>query len=210
MVSVAFCGVIPALVPIAFISFFLLFFVDKLLMFKFYQIPKNYTTTLHKMLGKVLLFAIVTHCALTAFLLTEPTLIGTQTDTISSLFTTGSSRLNTMFTTPYVIPYILIFFALVIFVIIKAFVVDVFKKCYEVCFRSFAEGNEKFMEIELASLLDKRQSELLIRMCKLNLVAINLKRTESSIVQTMRAAGGTERELIDSVVLQEDITNRTI
>ena len=115
-----------------------------------------------------------------------------------------------MFTTPYVIPYILIFFALVIFVIIKAFVVDVFKKCYEVCFRSFAEGNEKFMEIELASLLDKRQSELLIRMCKLNLVAINLKRTESSIVQTMRAAGGTERELIDSVVLQEDITNRTI
>ena len=90
MVSVAFCGVIPALVPVAFLSFFLLFFVDKLLIFKFYQIPKNYTTTLHKMLGKVILLTLIIHCALTAYLLTEPSLIGTQTHTISSLFTTGS------------------------------------------------------------------------------------------------------------------------
>ena len=69
------------------------------------------------------------------------------------------------------------------------------------CFRPFTEENKKFMEVELASLLDKRQVELLIRMARLNLVAINLKRSESSLVQTMRA-GGTERDLIDSVTLQ--------
>lgn len=83
----------------------------------------------------------------------------------------------------------ILFFSLTIFIFIKTFVVDVFRKCYAICFRPFAEGNKKFMDIDLASLLDKRQSEFLIRMAKLNLVSIHLKRSESSIVQTMRAGG---------------------
>lgn len=89
IVSLAFCGVIPILIPVTFISVFLLYFADKVLLFKIYQIPINYTSSLHKVLSKVLLFGVLLHLAFTAYLLSEPSLI-VDSVKVNSLFSTGS------------------------------------------------------------------------------------------------------------------------
>jgi hypothetical protein len=51
------------------ISLLLLYLSDKILMFKFYQTPINYTQTLHKILINVLIISIVSHYSLTAYFL---------------------------------------------------------------------------------------------------------------------------------------------
>jgi hypothetical protein len=141
VVSVAFCGVIPMLVPVTFVSFFLLFFVDKFLLFKMYQITPNYTPALHRMLVKVCLGALLIHLGLTAFLLSEPSMVAGNKNSLSSLFTTGSQRLNNMFTVPYVVPYSICFILLLMFILLKAFVFDFFRNCYNYCFQRLIEPN---------------------------------------------------------------------
>jgi len=69
IVSLTFSGVIPILTPIAAISFFLLYYSDKVLMFKFFQNPINYNHTLHKLIPKAIVIGLVSHFALTAFFL---------------------------------------------------------------------------------------------------------------------------------------------
>jgi len=68
-VSMSFCGIIPLLVPVTAISIFLLYNVDKILIFRHYQTPQNYTPTLHKAFIVVLYLSIISHCALTAYFL---------------------------------------------------------------------------------------------------------------------------------------------
>lgn len=116
----SFSGVLPILIPIAAISFFLLYFSDKLLIFKFYQTPKNYTTNLHNFLINVLLFCLISHFALTAYFLTEPTLIASDSSVTSKTITTNT-RINAMITTVYVYPYLGLLALLIIFILLNAF-----------------------------------------------------------------------------------------
>jgi hypothetical protein len=71
----SFCGIIPVLIPVMAVSLFLLYFADKLLLFKYYQIPKNYTAGLHKVFLKVIYISLLSHFGLTAYFLSEPTLV---------------------------------------------------------------------------------------------------------------------------------------
>jgi len=74
-ISLAFCGVIPILIPVTLASFFLLYVSDKFLLFKYYQTPIQYSPVLHKIFLKTLYVSLMIHFGLTAFLLAEPTLI---------------------------------------------------------------------------------------------------------------------------------------
>ena len=109
-----------------------------------------------------------------------------------------------MFTVPYIIPYVVFFFTFVIFIVLKSLVFNTFRRCYEACYRNFSDTNKKFLKIELTSLLDSRQIEMLSKMAQINLNTISLKRNES-LIQTAIAAG-TERELMIQVAFMEDLT----
>jgi hypothetical protein len=54
-----------------------------------------------------------------------------------SLITSGSARLNSMFSVNYIIPYSAIFLLLVVFIILKVFVFDLFSKCIDLVKNSF-------------------------------------------------------------------------
>ena len=69
-ISMSFCGVFPILVPVTAVSLFLLYFADKILLFKVYQIPLSYTTALHKALIVILYLSLLSHFGLTAFFFT--------------------------------------------------------------------------------------------------------------------------------------------
>ncbi len=74
-ITFSFCGVIPILVPVCCLTLFLLYTTDKILIFKFYQKPMNYTQNLHKIFHNVLIISLLSHFALTSYFLTEPSLI---------------------------------------------------------------------------------------------------------------------------------------
>lgn len=106
-ITFSFSGVIPILIPISLISFVLLYFSDKLLIFKFYQTPKNFTPTIHKILLNVLIISLISHMALTSYFLTEPTLIASNSNISSPPATLiKNARVNSMITTIYIYPYL--------------------------------------------------------------------------------------------------------
>lgn len=69
IITMTFSCIIPILYLICAISLMLLYFSDKVLIFKVYQFPVNYGNELHKLIKKTLYLGIVLHCALTAVFL---------------------------------------------------------------------------------------------------------------------------------------------
>lgn len=72
LITLAFSCIIPILNLICSISLILLYFSDRVLIFKIYQTPVNYGSELHKLLTKVIYFGLTAHFALTALFLSEP------------------------------------------------------------------------------------------------------------------------------------------
>ena len=72
LVTLTFSCVIPILNIICALSIFLLYLIDKLLVFKFYQTPLNYNSDLHQLMRKTLYLGIVVHLGLSAYFLSEP------------------------------------------------------------------------------------------------------------------------------------------
>lgn len=69
IITMSFSCIIPILNIICGLSLMLLYFSDKLLLFKVYQFPVNYDNYLHKLILKTLYVGIVLHCLLTAIFL---------------------------------------------------------------------------------------------------------------------------------------------
>ena len=130
-ISLAFCGVIPILIPVALVSFFLLYVADKFLLFKYYQTPIQYSPALHKVFLKVLYFSIMIHFGVTALLLAEPTLIanGAYIGTTFSSVVTGNGRIANVFRTGYILPYFLMFVFMLVFAIFRQFIAKAIIAC---------------------------------------------------------------------------------
>ena len=69
LITLSFSCVIPMLNIICFLSIFLLYFSDRVLVFKLYQTPLNFGTELHRIIGKAIYLGMVAHMVLTAFFL---------------------------------------------------------------------------------------------------------------------------------------------
>lgn len=137
-VTFSFSGVLPILIPIVVISLFLLYFCDKLLLFKFYQTPKNYTTNLHNFFINVLIFSLISHFALTTYFLTEPTLIASDSS-VTSKTISNNTRINAIITTVYVYPYLGLLALVIIFIVFNAFCGSLFTFLRNCC--SNTEGS---------------------------------------------------------------------
>jgi hypothetical protein len=134
-VSMSFCGIIPLLVPVTVVCLFLLYNADKILIFRYYQTPQNYTQTLHKAFIIVLYLSIISHCALTAYFLSEPNLIATSSyiPGTGSSVSSGSARLDNMIKTGYILPYLGLLALLVLFAIFKEFFFGFFGWLFGLC-----------------------------------------------------------------------------
>lgn len=69
LITLAFSCIIPILYLVCAISLMLLYFSDRVLVFKVYQTPVNYGASLHKLINQVIYIGLVAHFALTAFFL---------------------------------------------------------------------------------------------------------------------------------------------
>lgn len=154
-VSMSFCGIIPLLVPVTAVCLFLLYNADKILIFRYYQTPQNYTQTLHKAFITVLYISIISHCALTAYFLSEPNLIATSSyiPSTGSTVSSGSPRLDNMVKTAYILPYIALLVLLVFFTIFKEFVLRFFGWLFGLCCIK-EERNDKSVVVQRSKLYD--------------------------------------------------------
>lgn len=165
-VSMSFCGIIPVLVPVTAILLFLVYFVDKILLFKYYQMPLNYTQSLHKAFLVVLYFSILAHCALTSYFLSEPSLIATTfyIPGTSSVVSSGSARLDNMIKTSYILPYLGLFALLIIYGVFKQFIVRFFKWLCSCCCTKDARHTDKSVLVQkskIYNILSDNQKETL-------------------------------------------------
>lgn len=69
MVTLVFACIIPILWVVCAISVYLLYLIDKMLIFKLYQTPINYNADLHNLLVKSLFVGITAHMGLSALFL---------------------------------------------------------------------------------------------------------------------------------------------
>lgn len=69
IITLAFSAVMPVLYVIAFLSIWFMFVCDKLLLFKVYQKPINYSENLQSKVFKIVYIALIVHCVASAFIL---------------------------------------------------------------------------------------------------------------------------------------------
>ncbi len=78
-----------------------------------------------------------------------------------------------MFTIPYIIPYAILFLLIVACLVLKTFIIDLFRKCFG---DKLIEFSEKFVDVEIHTLLNKRNVDLLLRVAELNMATLSLKK----------------------------------
>jgi hypothetical protein len=58
----------------------LLYFADRVLIFKVYQTPTNYGPNLHKIVSQVFFLGLVIHFTLAAYFLSQPEMVAPKSD----------------------------------------------------------------------------------------------------------------------------------
>jgi hypothetical protein len=74
VISLAFSALMPILYIVAFLTVWIMFLVDKILLFRIYQKPINYSEDLQNKVFKIIYIAVVIHCVVSALTLSEPKL----------------------------------------------------------------------------------------------------------------------------------------
>lgn len=82
-ITMAFSSVMPVLYVIAFLSIWFMFVCDKLLLFRVYQKPINYSEDLQNKVFKFFYIAIMLHCAASFFMLSEKYLLSVSMGKVS-------------------------------------------------------------------------------------------------------------------------------
>jgi hypothetical protein len=124
-----FNGVIPLLNVVAVVSLLLLKPIDKFLVFKYFKIPLSFDQELHGKFMKILYIILIIHCLTTAFFLSEPTLYPVDETTKYLQDIQDDNRLGLAFRTPYTIPYMVLFFLLMLYAIFKETLFALIQSC---------------------------------------------------------------------------------
>lgn len=108
LVTLAFSSVIPLLYIICALSLFLLYFADRLLIFKVYQTPTNYGPSLHQIVTQVFFLGLIIHFALAAYFLSQPEMIAPNSTFQTFTLSFANPRIKKMTSTIYIIPYVVL------------------------------------------------------------------------------------------------------
>lgn len=110
LITMAFSCIIPILNVICAFSLMLLYFSDKVLVFKVYQTPINYNAELHRIINKTIYIGLIAHMALSAFFLSEASLIAPNSSFLGKqALNSGNTRINSIISVYYIIPYVVLF-----------------------------------------------------------------------------------------------------
>jgi hypothetical protein len=125
VIVLCFSAVMPILYIIGFLSIWFTVICDKLLLFRVYQKPVNYTKDLQKNVFKFLYVSIMMHCVISPIILSERHLIlaGGVSETDSY------SRIGLVFSTPYLLPYVVIFLLLACWAVFDSTIVKFCAYC---------------------------------------------------------------------------------
>lgn len=127
LLTMAFSCVIPILNIICAFLILLLYFADKVLVFKVFQTPINYNSELHSLICKVIYLGLVVHMALSAYFLSQPTMVAPNSY-LSNPLNSGSSRMNTIISTNYIIPYVVLFALYIVWAFFSNTIIAIFQK----------------------------------------------------------------------------------
>ena len=134
IVCFVFSCIIPVVWIICFISVFLLYLIDKVLVFKLYQTPINYNADLHTLLKKSIYLGLVVHMGLTCVFLSEPQLVAANSNiSESSKIYSGNTRIDTILHISYILPYLIAFLLLAGWSIFDNTIIALFIKCALLC-----------------------------------------------------------------------------
>jgi hypothetical protein len=150
--------VIPILNFICAVSLLLLYYADRLLVFKVYQTPVNYGPELHKLISKTIYLALISHFALSALFLSESNLIAPAT-TISQSYQLNSSntRINSMVTVYYIIPYVIMFLLFAGWAVFENTLIAFCEKCMSLCKKNLSHITKYKLEQNLYDILSPYQ-----------------------------------------------------
>ncbi len=144
IITFAFSCVIPLLLIVCAIALLLLYLTDKLLIFKLYQTPLNYSHHLHVLVRRALYVGLVAHMALSAVFLSESDLIAQDSQLpVDRQVSTGNSRIDAMLNTVYIIPYLIMLGLLIIWGIFDHTIIKLFRKLLPYCEKRASE-EEKY------------------------------------------------------------------
>lgn len=215
----AFSGIMPILIPIAFISFFLLYHADSILLFKYYQRPAQYGQTLHKSFRVVFFISLMLHFGLTAYFLAEPTLIakGATINSTSYEVNTSSSRFNNMLRTSYILPYIGLFLLMLVYAVFGKFILGALEALREKCcpHRDANYKSAVVQRLNLLGILSMDQRRVLEASLEIELAKLQVKKKEKSKKQINFMVSGidyseSEQPQIGFLIQQEDIIQSSL
>jgi hypothetical protein len=116
------------------ISLILLYFADRVLIFKVYQTPVDYGGELHRLVNKTIYLGLVAHFALSAFFLSEGNLMAPySTIPKADKLNSSSYRINFMITVYYIIPYVILFMLFAGWAFFNNTLLALCEKCSSLC-----------------------------------------------------------------------------
>jgi hypothetical protein len=112
------------------------------LVFKVYQTPINYNDELHSLITKTIYFGLVTHLTLSAYFLSDSTLLAPNSSFANSEFLQSSNpALNTIITTYYIVPYVILLIALLGRAVFRHTLLAFCDKCSNLCKKTLSNIN---------------------------------------------------------------------
>lgn len=123
----AFSAIMPLLYIIAFLSIWFMFICDKLLLFRVYQKPINYSQDLQNKVFKLVYIAIMIHCVVSVFTLSEKHLMSAGANK------QNISRFGIIITTSYLIPYVGIFLLMAAWAVLDSTIISCLQYCVRKC-----------------------------------------------------------------------------
>jgi hypothetical protein len=133
LITMAFSCVIPILNIVCGFSILLLYFADKALIFKVFQTPINYNAELHRLICKVIYLGLVVHMALSAYFLSEPSMVAPNSYLTTNSIDFGSSRVNTILNVNYIVPYVVLFILYIVWAFFSNTIIAIFQKLISCC-----------------------------------------------------------------------------
>lgn len=179
-------------------------------MFKFFQTPINYDHALHQLIAKTIFIGLIAHCALTAYFLSQPTLIanGVEVVFISSKIHSGNTRIDNIMNTIYILPYIAFLVLLLLFIIFKSVLFGIFRKITECCKKAQVQTKSMLLqETSFWDVLTSHQIDTLSQLTRLNIAKQTTRMNQFFLLNTLTVSAN---QSIEDVNLQQNILNNTL
>ena len=156
---------LPILYPCAFLTFFISYWFDKLLILKFYKSPPKHTRDLSEATGTIMQYSLLFHFAVGAFMYSNSSILSGDPRFIiennSNLIPKNYEDIDSIVTVWFIVAFILAFFVLVIIWLLKSTIINLIC-CLCMCCKKITAGDGEisdnfYLEISIPQLVNEYQ-----------------------------------------------------